>query len=324
VGRRRPTTGAPSTSASWASSRATRAELHGITGFEEVETSAGGRAVRAGSATPPRRATPWCCPSTSSCRPGRAACSATAAARWWPSTRATARCWPSSASPPSTPTCSSTASTPRAGARSTSRIDKPLLNRALRGTYPPGSTFKPFMAMAALNRQAQPQAPSTTAAPSSSATTPSAATATTAWAGGHAPLHRQEQQRLLLLAGQRDGRGPDARAAQPFGLGARPASTWKGEVTGVLPSTDWKRGLQEARAAEVVRRRDHLAGHRPGLQQLHHAAAGQRHRHAGVGRPALRAAAGARDRGRRHPPAPRRWRARRWRRCPSSPSMWPW
>ncbi|MDT7514001.1 penicillin-binding protein 2 [Rhodoferax mekongensis] len=29
-------------------------------------------------------------------------------------------------------------------------IDKPLLNRALRGTYPPGSTYKPFMAMAAL------------------------------------------------------------------------------------------------------------------------------------------------------------------------------
>ncbi len=29
-------------------------------------------------------------------------------------------------------------------------LDKPLLNRALRGTYPPGSTYKPFMAMAAL------------------------------------------------------------------------------------------------------------------------------------------------------------------------------
>jgi penicillin-binding protein 2 len=29
-------------------------------------------------------------------------------------------------------------------------IDKPLLNRAMRGTYPPGSTYKPFMAMAAL------------------------------------------------------------------------------------------------------------------------------------------------------------------------------
>ncbi len=29
--------------------------------------------------------------------------------------------------------------------------DKPLLNRALRGTYPPGSTYKPYMALAALN-----------------------------------------------------------------------------------------------------------------------------------------------------------------------------
>lgn len=29
-------------------------------------------------------------------------------------------------------------------------IDKPLVNRALRGTYPPGSTYKPFMALAAL------------------------------------------------------------------------------------------------------------------------------------------------------------------------------
>ena len=29
-------------------------------------------------------------------------------------------------------------------------VEKPLLNRALRGTYPPGSTYKPFMAMAAL------------------------------------------------------------------------------------------------------------------------------------------------------------------------------
>jgi penicillin-binding protein 2 len=30
-------------------------------------------------------------------------------------------------------------------------IDKPLLNRALRGTYPAGSTYKPFMALAALH-----------------------------------------------------------------------------------------------------------------------------------------------------------------------------
>src|SRR5256885_10472975 len=29
-------------------------------------------------------------------------------------------------------------------------INRPLLNRALRGAYPPGSTYKPFMALAAL------------------------------------------------------------------------------------------------------------------------------------------------------------------------------
>ncbi len=37
-------------------------------------------------------------------------------------------------------------------------IDKPLLNRALRGTYPPGSTYKPFMAMAALQTGARSSA----------------------------------------------------------------------------------------------------------------------------------------------------------------------
>jgi cell division protein FtsI/penicillin-binding protein 2 len=58
-------------------------------------------------------------------------------------------------------------------------VDKPLLNRALRGTYPPGSTYKPFMALAALEtgtRNAAP--PSTTRASGCWATTASAATAT--------------------------------------------------------------------------------------------------------------------------------------------------
>jgi penicillin-binding protein 2 len=34
-------------------------------------------------------------------------------------------------------------------------MNKPMLNRALRGTYPPGSTYKPFMAMAALETGAR-------------------------------------------------------------------------------------------------------------------------------------------------------------------------
>lgn len=36
-----------------------------------------------------------------------------------------------------------------------SSLDKPLLNRPLRGTYPPGSTYKPFMAIAALESGAR-------------------------------------------------------------------------------------------------------------------------------------------------------------------------
>ncbi len=99
---------------------------------------------------------------------------------------------------------------------------------------------------------------------------------------------------------------------QPFGFGRKTGIDVEGEVTGLLPSTEWKRKrLQAARAAEVVRRRDHLAGHRPGLQQLHHAAAGQRHGHAGVRRPALQAAAGARDRRRASPATASAWPATR-------------
>ena len=97
------------------------AELHGVTGFEEVETSAAGRPVRRLKSNPPHRATRWCCRSTSACRRWSRSCSAIGAARWSRWTRATARCWPSSASRPSTPTFSSTASTTRAGRSSTSR-----------------------------------------------------------------------------------------------------------------------------------------------------------------------------------------------------------
>jgi hypothetical protein len=71
-------------------------------------------------------------------------------------------------------------------------IDKPLLNRALRGTYPPGDLQALHGDGRAEHRQAQPGTVITTAAPSSSATTPSAATATTAWARWtwHAPSSR--------------------------------------------------------------------------------------------------------------------------------------
>lgn len=122
-------------------------------------------------------------------------------------------------------------------------IDKPLLNRALRGTYPPGSTYKPFMAMAALD------------------------------SGKRGP-HVIIQDNLTFSFGGRvfgspetDRPGPkDMRAAivsssnvyfyslanemgvdlihdelEPFGFGRKTGIDVDGEVTGLLPSTDWKR-----------------------------------------------------------------------------------
>jgi penicillin-binding protein 2 len=122
-------------------------------------------------------------------------------------------------------------------------IDKPLLNRALRGTYPPGSTFKPLMAMAALN------------------------------SGKRGPSVIIQDNLTYSFGGrtfgspETDRPGPkDMRAAivsssnvyfydlanvmgvdliheqlAPFGLGRKTEIDVLGEVSGVLPSQDWKR-----------------------------------------------------------------------------------
>jgi cell division protein FtsI/penicillin-binding protein 2 len=60
---------------------------------------------------------------------------------------------------------------------------------------------------------------------------------------------------------------------EPFGFGRKTGIDLQGEVTGVCRPPSGSASLQapEQRSGP---RRDHLAGHRPGLQQLHHAAAG--------------------------------------------------
>jgi penicillin-binding protein 2 len=81
---------------------------------------------------------------------------------------------------------------------------------------------------------------------------------------------------------------------KPLGFGQITGIDLKGEVRGVLPSQEWKRNdLQAPRGPKVVRRRDHFAGHRTGLQQLHHAATGTGHGHRGRRRSQAQAAPGA-------------------------------
>ena len=122
-------------------------------------------------------------------------------------------------------------------------IDKPLLNRALRGTYPPGSTYKPFMALGAL----------TTGKRSASAIIQDNG----AWTyGGHTfrshgdgGLGPVDMVRSIVLSSNvyyyslANEMGVDTihDFMKPLGFGQITGIDLPGEVRGILPSTDWKR-----------------------------------------------------------------------------------
>ena len=126
------------------------AQLHGVTGVEEIETSAGGRAMRKLASNP---ATPG----------NTVKLSIDIKLQHLIETMYGERRGALVAMDPMTGEILAFVSRPTfdpnlfvEGIDSESwqalneSIDKPLLNRALRGTYPPGSTYKPFMALAAL------------------------------------------------------------------------------------------------------------------------------------------------------------------------------
>ncbi|WP_296448261.1 penicillin-binding protein 2 [Rhodoferax sp. UBA5149] len=122
-------------------------------------------------------------------------------------------------------------------------IDKPLLNRALRGTYPPGSTYKPFMALAALETGKR---------------TPQQTIADPGFfmfgghrfrddkEGGHGSVDMYKSivescdTYYYMLA---NDLGVDTihDQMQRFGFGELTGIDIQGEVRGLLPSTAWKR-----------------------------------------------------------------------------------
>jgi penicillin-binding protein 2 len=122
-------------------------------------------------------------------------------------------------------------------------IDKPLLNRALRGTYPPGSTYKPFMAMAALN--SGKRSPTTLindtlvfnfgghkfGSPETER-------------GGIMDMNRAiVQSSNVYFYSLANEMGVDLIHEQlfPMGFGRKTGIDVEGEVTGDLPSTEWKK-----------------------------------------------------------------------------------
>ena len=121
--------------------------------------------------------------------------------------------------------------------------DRPLNNRAIAGLYPPGSTFKPFMALAALELGKR---------------TPGSVIQDPGYfvfgdrrfrdskPGGHGTVDLYKSIVVssdvyyYMLA---NDMGIDAIAGfmKRFGFGARTGIDLDGEVTGVLPSQEWKR-----------------------------------------------------------------------------------
>jgi len=122
-------------------------------------------------------------------------------------------------------------------------IDKPLLNRALRGTYPVGSTYKPFMAMAAL--ELGKRSPSTIIYDGGSWTFGDH-TFRSHEDGGLGPvdMHRAiVKSSNVYFYSLANELGVDAihDFMKPLGFGQITGIDIQGEVRGVLPSQEWKR-----------------------------------------------------------------------------------
>jgi penicillin-binding protein 2 len=129
-------------------------------------------------------------------------------------------------------------------------LDVPLFNRAIQGTYPPGSTIKPFMAMAGL--QSGLVTPESTVADPGWFSLPGDKHRYRDWilrirGTGHAPrvamkmaisescdVYFYDLARRLTIDGM-------AEYLQPFGFGDRTGIDTTGERKGILPSTHWKR-----------------------------------------------------------------------------------
>lgn len=121
-------------------------------------------------------------------------------------------------------------------------IDKPLLNRPLNGTYPPGSTYKPFMALAALSTGTR--SPETVIIDNAfwqfgNHTFRSHGDIALGPVDMHKSIVKSSNVYYYSLANEL---GVDTIYAQmqPFGFGQQTGIDLRNESTGVLPSTAWK------------------------------------------------------------------------------------
>ena len=217
--------------------------LHGITGFEEVETSAGGRAVRRLKSHPPT-------PGDKLVLSVDIRLQALVEEMFGERRGALVALDPRNgevlafvSKPTFDPNLFVDGIDSDSWRELNESIDKPLLNRALRGTYPPGSTFKPFMAMAAL----------TSGKRGASAIVNDGGTFTFGnhvfRSHGDKGLGPVDMHRSIVKSSNvyyyslANEMGVDLmhEHLSPFGFGLRTGIDLESEVTGVLPSTEWKK-----------------------------------------------------------------------------------
>jgi penicillin-binding protein 2 len=218
-------------------------ELHGTTGFEEVETSAGGRAVRRLNSHPPT-------PGDKLVLSVDIKLQALVEELFGSRRGALVAIDPRSgevlafvSKPTFDPNLFVDGIDHESWRELNESIDKPLLNRALRGTYPPGSTFKPFMAMAALT--SGKRGPNTVIQDGGTFQFGNH----TFRSHGDRGLGPVDMVRSIVKSSNvyyyslANEMGVDLmhEHLSPFGFGARTGIDMEGEVAGILPSTEWKR-----------------------------------------------------------------------------------
>ena len=134
--------------------------------------------------------------------------------------------------------------------------DRPMVNRALAGTYPPGSTFKPYMALAAL-AYGKRRPEQTISDPGFF--TFAGRTFRDSKVGGHGlvdmykSIVKSSDTYYYMLANDL-GIDNISRFMRLFGFGSRTGIDINGEAAGILPSQEWKmrRFKQKWYAGETV------------------------------------------------------------------------
>jgi len=217
-------------------------QLHGTTGYEEVEVSAGGRAMRTLSRTAATPGNNLILSIDIELQKWSRKRSANGAARPWPSTRPRATSSPTFPSQATTLTCSSTASTSKAGTNSILRWTGrwstgpcPALTRPARPSSP--SWRWPRSNWASARRASRFPIPVS----SSSAATPSATTRWAAMARWTCTSPSSSRATPITISWARHGHRRIHDFMKPFGFGQLTGIDLNNEKTGVLPSMEWKR-----------------------------------------------------------------------------------